>query len=61
MDFDAKLKRGNFIEKSTDIREMFSFSHPSQVLYAVNIHAAHIYGSMLWDLSSEAAKQVFRS
>ena len=41
MDYDAKCKRSAFIDKSTDIREMFSFAHPDQVLSAVNIHAAH--------------------
>ena len=35
MDFDAKCKRADFIEKSTDIRLMFSFASPQQVLSAV--------------------------
>ena len=52
MDFDAKCKRADFIEKSTDIRLMFSFASPQQVLSAVNVYAGHFYGSMLWDLSS---------
>ena len=46
---------------STDIRMMFSFASPQQVLSAVNVYSAHFYGSMLWDLSSEAAWQVYRS
>ena len=61
MDYNAKCKRSAFIDKSTDIREMFSFAHPDQVLSAVNVHAGHFYGSMLWDLTGEAAKQVFRT
>jgi hypothetical protein len=61
MDYDAKCKRAAFIDRSTDIRQMFSFANPNQVLSAVNIYAAHFYGSMLWDLSSEAAWQVYRS
>jgi hypothetical protein len=61
MDFDAKCKRAAFIDKSTDIRLMFSFASPHQVLSAVNVYAAHFYGSMLWDLSSEAAWQAYRS
>ena len=61
MDYDIKCKRAAFIDKSTDIREMFSFAYPSRILSAVNVHAAHFYGSMLWDLTSEAAKQVYRS
>ena len=61
MNFDAKCKRAAFIDKSTDIRHMFSFAVPYQMLSAVNVYAAHFYGSMLWDLSSEAAWQVYRS
>ena len=61
MDYDAKCKRSAFIDKSTDIREMFYFAHPDQVLSAVNVHAGHFYGSMLWDLTGEAANQVFRT
>ena len=61
MDFDAKCKRAAFIESSTDIREMFSFAYPSQILSSVNVYSAHFYGSMLWDLSSESAGQVYRS
>ena len=40
---------------------MFSFASPHQVLSAVNVYAAHFYGSMLWDLSSEAAGQTYRT
>ena len=61
MDFDAKCKRAAFIESSTDIREMFSFAYPAQVLSSVSVYSAHFYGSMLWDLTSESAGQVFRS
>ena len=32
MEYDAKCKRGSFIGKSTDIREMFAFAKPAQVL-----------------------------
>ena len=61
MDFDAKCKKTAFIDSSTDIREMFSFAHPSQVLTSVSVYSAHFYGSMLWDLSSVAAGQVYRT
>ena len=60
MDFDIRCKKANFISSSTDLSEAFSFAHPSQVLTAVNVYAGHFYGSMLWDLASEAAGQVFR-
>ena len=51
MENDAKVKRAIFIERSTDIREMFQFVHPAQVLLAINVYACHFYGSMLWNLS----------
>ena len=61
MEFDAKLKKANFIENSTEIREMFGFAHPNQVLSAVQTYACHFYGSMLWDLGGDMAGQVFRT
>ena len=61
MDYDARCKRAAFIEKSTNIREMFAFAEPQQVLSAVSVHAAHFYGSMLWDLFGDAAGQAFRT
>ena len=61
MELDAKMKRAQFIENSTEIREMFSFGHPSQVLRAVQMYSCHFYGSMLWDLFGDMAGQVYRS
>ena len=61
MEHDAKVKRAIFIENSTNIRELFELAHPVQVLQAVNVYAAHFYGSMLWDLYGVGANQVFRS
>ena len=61
MEYDAKCKRATFISNSTDIREMFNFAYPSQVLSAVSIYTCHFYGAMLWDLFGDAAGQAFRS
>ena len=61
MDNDARCKRGSFISKSTDIREMFNFAYPGQVLSAVSTYTCHFYGAMLWDLFGDPAGQVFRS
>jgi hypothetical protein len=61
MEHDAKVKRAIFIENSTNIRELFEFAHPAQVLQAVNVYASHFYGSMLWNLYGVGANQVFRS
>ena len=61
MEHDAKVRRAIFIQNSTDIREMFEFAHPAQVLQAVNVYACHFYGYMLWNLYGPGAGQVFRS
>ena len=61
LEHDAKVKRAIFIQNSTDIREVFEFAHPAQVLQAVNVYASHFYGAMLWNLYGDGASQVFRS
>jgi hypothetical protein len=61
MELDAKMKRAGFIENSTEIREMFGFAHPSQILGAVQVYTCHFYGSMLWDLFGKMAGQVYRA
>ena len=43
MELDAKMKRAQFIENSTEIREMFSFAHPSQVLRSVQMYSCQFY------------------
>ena len=61
MDKDTRMKRANYIQSSVEIRNMFSFALPTQVLNAISVYSAHLYGSMLWDLYEEMAGQVFRS
>ena len=61
MEYDAKCKRAAFIDKSSDIRDMFNFADPPQVLTAVSVYAVHFYGSMLWNLFGDAAGQVYRA
>ena len=61
MDMDTKMKRASFIKNSTDIRDMFSFALPNQVLNAIQVYSAHFYGSMTWDLYGIMANQVYRS
>ena len=60
MDMDTKMKRASFISSSTDIRNMFSFALPSQVLNSVNFYSAHFSGAMLCDLYGDMAGQVYR-
>ena len=61
MDMDIRMKRAAFIKKSSEVRTMFKFALPTQVLNAISIYSAHFYGAMLWDLSSDMAGQVYRS
>ena len=51
MNHDAKVKRAEFIDKSVEIREIFSFASPVEVLQALKIYCSSFYGSMLWNLA----------
>ena len=57
---DIRCKRINFISESTDIREMFSWAHPMQVVNAIKIYCTSFYGSMLWNLFDEEANKVYK-
>ena len=61
MDFDAKVKRAEFIDKSVGIREAFGFASPVEILTAHKLYCSSFYGSMLWNLSGEGASQVFNA
>jgi hypothetical protein len=60
MDYDARCKRGAYIEKTTDIREMFKFARPAEKLSAISVYANTLYGYALWDLHGERAEAAFR-
>ena len=55
------LKRAQYINTSVDIRDIFSFAEPQQVLQAVNKYVGHHYGSMLWDMESDIFGQYCRA
>ena len=61
MEFDANMKRGEFIENSVQIRETFHFANPEEVLSAVQVYASHWYGAMLWDLYGDKVGQLCRA
>ena len=61
MDQDAAVKRAKLITTSTEIRELFKFAAPSEVLKALKIYCNSFYGSSLWDLGGQKAKQVFNT
>ena len=42
MEFDANMKRGEFIENSVQIRETFHFANPEEVLSAIQVYASHL-------------------
>ena len=47
---DCLSKRAQYIDKTVDIRNMFSFADPTQVLTAVDKYTSDYYGAMLYDL-----------
>jgi hypothetical protein len=61
MEYDAHVKRAQFIEASVQIQETFGFAKPGEILQAVQTYAGHWYGSMLWDLFGEKADQIYKS
>ena len=60
MEEDARAKRMAFITDSTDIRDMFAWAHPMQVLQAIRVYTTSFYGSMLYNLYGEEASMIYR-
>ena len=61
MDQDARCKRAQFIDRTSDIRETFSFAHPNQIIKAGQVYASDAYGFMLYDLSSQSSQSYLKS
>ena len=61
MEKDALEKNAQFVRNSVEIREMFGWASPVEILRALKTYCSSFYGSMLWDLEGEGAKQVFNS
>ena len=61
MDKDAGVKRAQFIDRTSDIRETFGFAHPEQILKAGQVYASDVYGFMLYDLSSQSSQSHLKS
>ena len=59
MEQDASVKRAKFINSSVEIREVFKFAAPAEVIKALKIYSNSFYGSCLWDLGGEKARQVY--
>ena len=61
MEADTRQKRAQFIENCINIREVFGFAYPKQIVQAVKIHALHCYGAMLWDFDINTTGMFCRS
>ena len=59
MDHDATVKRAQYIDKSVEVRTMFDFAAPAEVLQAIKTYCSDYYGSMLWDLGGDKASQLY--
>jgi hypothetical protein len=61
MDHDAVVKRAKFIDDSVEVRTMFRWASPPEVLKALKTYCSSFYGCMLWDLAGDKATQVYNS
>ena len=59
IDHDAIVKRAQFIDKSVEVRNMFEWAAPAEVLQALKTYCSDFYGAMLWDLGGDKASQVY--
>ena len=61
MEKDCQRARAKFIDKNVQLREDLYFAKPDQILKAIQIFCSDAYGSMIWNLKSEASEQFFKS
>ena len=61
MDADCSRARGSFMGRASDIRENMFFADPDQKMKAISLYCCDGYGSMLWDLQSDAAESYFKA
>ena len=61
MEQDAAVKKAKFIQSAVEIKEMFNWAAPAEVLKATKIHCTSFYGSSLWDLGGDKARQVYNA
>lgn len=59
MEHDATIKRAKFIDTSVETRELFKSAAPAEVVKALKVYNSAFYGSSLWDLAGDKAKQVY--
>lgn len=61
MEHDACCKRAQFLNRSCELQEQFSFAHPVELLQSIKLYACSFYGSNLWELGGEGANRVFNT
>ena len=62
LNHDIHVKRAEFISKTVELRELFKFASPVEILVAMNIYCSDYYGSLAgWDLGSDAASRFFNA
>ena len=57
---DCQRARARFIARSLDVRNQLEFADAQIILRALQIFCEDGYGSMLWDLGSDAAESYFK-
>ena len=60
MERDCHRARARYIAKSLEVRNQLSFADPEIILKALQIFCTDAYGSMLWNLGSDAAESFFK-
>ena len=60
MTHDARIRRAEYIDRTTDIRNTFNFADPVQVLSAVDKYCGDHYGTMLYNLYDDTSGLYFR-
>ena len=61
LDHDTLVKRAQFISRSVEVRNMFSWAAPADLLRILKVYCSAFYGSMLWDLGGEKASQLYKA
>ena len=61
MSYDIKCKGNGFISKSSEVRESFSFAHPTVIIRTIGLYCSDYYGAMLMNFQSREAEPLFFS
>ena len=61
MEYDTRVKKAQFISNSLEIRELFSFASPVEILRALKVYTCTFYGSNLWELGGSMSEQVYNA